>query len=196
MKQSSKRLVSAAMGLVFIIGAFVIFFNFIQPAYGEVGRLRSEEHQLQELATQQRQVTEQIQKLLASYESEESARRGLSLALPTTPNIADAVGQLNGLITTNGLVAQTFSLGSDAEPARSPGRLTKPTSTLATKPIRAVLIKLRAAGAYDDAKKFLEHVETNIRIMDVKELTIQPDAKDPLQYALDLTVAVYNQKEQ
>ena len=43
MKQSSKRLVSVLFSFLFVVAAFVCFFDLVQPAYSSVEALRSQQ---------------------------------------------------------------------------------------------------------------------------------------------------------
>ena len=178
MKQSTKRLTSSVAAILFLVASFVILFNLIQPAYGEISRLRGEIASRSEFAENQDRVIAAVQRLLASYESSQDAQAALSFALPHKPHVGEVIGQVHGLLAVNNLISQSFSV--EPEPTRRavvPAQKGTPTKdkqqNLVVNPPRAVNVKFKAIGSYSDFRKFVENVETNIRIMSMKEIKVE-----------------------
>jgi Tfp pilus assembly protein PilO len=48
-------------------------------------------------------------------------------------------------------------------------------------------------GTYEDFRAFLSNLETNVRIFDLKAMSIQPIAKQTNLFGFSLTVAAYYQ---
>lgn len=200
MKQSTKRLASAFLGLLLFVGAFWVYLQLIQPAYANLSRLRGELVSREQLAAEEKAIVERVQNLVTTYDSSNAAQDALTAAFPLQPNIADAVGQLNGLLLTSALAPQSFTIDiADQSGATSVSRAMKrnATSTLAIAPIGTVSFKIRTAGMYGDVKRFLHDLETNTRIMDVTNISLRPvqQATQDL-YVLEFTVVAYYQKEQ
>ncbi len=192
MKQSTKRLFSSVLALVFIVSAFVLFFDFIQPAYQESLRIRGEEASRRAFVGKQREVIERVKQLVSAYQGNEKIQEVVSLVLPLKPEAAQAIAQLSGMATANGLVPQSFAVSTEAF-QNLKGSDPKDANTL-IKPIGMLTIQMRLVGAYDDMKKFLKNVETNIRIFDLRTITVQPAGK-PNQdlFAYDMAVVTYYQ---
>jgi Tfp pilus assembly protein PilO len=196
MKQSTKRLVSSVGALIFIVLAFVVLLNFIQPAYQELSVRRGEVASRERFLAEQEGVVRKVESLITTYESGSSVREVVSLALPPEPEIAQVVAQLNGLIVANSLIAQGFGITPELvdRSARRAERREK-RGGLNAGEIGTVMVRLSVVGTYGDFKRFLKNLETNIRIMDITQLAIRSAGK-PNQdlYVFDMTVAAYYQK--
>lgn len=200
MKQSTKRLASAFLGLMLFVAAFWVYLQLIQPAYTNLNRLRGELVSRKQLAAEEKAVIGRVRDLVATYDSSAAAQEALAAAFPLEPNIADAVGQLNGLLLTSALAPQSFVIDVvDDNPITSAMRTTRrsATSTLSVAPVRQVSFRVRTAGTYEDVKRFLHDLETNTRIMDVTNVSLRP-AQQVTQnlYVLEFTVVAYYQEAQ
>jgi len=200
MKQSTKRLASAFLGLMLFVVAFWVYLQFIRPAYANLNRLRGELASRKQLAVEEEAVIGRVKDLVATYDSSAAAQEALAAAFPLQPDIANAVGQLNGLLLTSALAPQSFVIDLvDESPVTSVSRVARrsATSTLSVAPIGTVTFKVRTAGTYEDVKRFLHDLETNVRIMDVTSVSLRP-AQQVTQnlYVLEFTVTAYYQQEQ
>jgi Tfp pilus assembly protein PilO len=200
MKQSTKRLASAFLGLLFFVGAFWVYLQLIRPAYAELNRLRGELVSRKQLAAEEQAVIGRVKDLIATYDSSAAAQEALAAAFPLQPNIAEAIGQLNGLLLTSALAPQAFVIDvADQNALTSATRAGRrsATSTLSVASVGTVSFKIRTAGTYGDIKRFLHDLETNTRIMDVTNVSLRP-AQQVTQdlYVLEFTVVAYYQQEQ
>lgn len=195
MKQSAKRFASSIISLFLLVGAFVVFFNFLQPAYQEVSELKGRLLSLEEFRAEQGAALQDIQALIGAYNQSREIRDTVSLALPLTPSLADAVAQVNGLIINNSLSAQSYGLSAVSEPVLSEeARRSLGTESIVVQPVSPISFNLRLTGSYEDFKNFLKQLETNVRVFDVKTLSLQPAGKPEEDfYVYDLTVATYYQ---
>lgn len=195
MKQSTKRLVSSAIALVLILGGFAVFFNLLQPAYGELISLRGELIAREGLATHQEEVVEQVKKIVSSYDNGLESQKVIDQVLPGRPELANAIGQVNGLLRLNSLLPQSFGISTTnpqpSTPVMDERGVPQPALSITGK----LILKIRATGSYEDFKKFLQALETNIRLMDVDELAIIPaDKVNPSNYTFDFTITAYYQQ--
>lgn len=195
MKQSAKRLASSIISIFLLVGTFVVFFNFLQPAYREVSELKSRLLSLEEFRVEQGAALQDIQALIGAYNQSREIRDTVSLALPLTPSLADAVAQMNGLVINNNLSAQFYGLSAVSEPVISEEtRRSLGAENIVVQPVSPISFNLRLTGSYEDFKNFLKQLETNVRVFDVKTLSLQPAGKPEEDfYAYDLTVATYYQ---
>jgi len=190
-------MISAIVSLLLLVGAFVVFVNYVQPAYTDVSdtnaRILSEEAFLNE----QTNIIKKVEEATGSYEQGIDARKQIALALPAAPEIASAIHQLGGIAQINNLIPHSFAVTlptAASQGARAADDLQKKFST--DRPVSSVTIRMELAGSYEDFKRFLGNVETNIRIFDVKAISFQPVGK-PTQnlYSYTLTVAAYYQNQ-
>jgi Tfp pilus assembly protein PilO len=172
MKASTKRILSAALSLIFIFLAIVVFSTLIKPSYEETQKLRADILNRENFIQNQKLLNEQFQKLISQYDSQEKAQENLSLILPQNPAIGEALTQINGLLDLNNLNVLSFNVNKPL--LQSYGSSLSSTSTQVIKPLGMIDITFKVVGSYSDFKNFLKQLETNIRIFNVKTLNISP----------------------
>jgi len=172
MKASTKRILSAALSLIFIFLAIVVFSTLIKPSYEETQKLRADILNRENFIQNQKLLNEQFQKLISQYDSQEKAQENLSLILPQNPAIGEALTQINGLLDLNNLNVLSFNVNKPL--LQSYGSSLSSTSTQVIKPLGMIDIAFKVVGSYSDFKNFFKQLETNIRIFNVKTLNISP----------------------
>lgn len=192
MKQSTKRLISFAIALAFIFAALFVFSSLIRPAYTEAQRVKSELLSRQTLLENQKAAVEQVKALIDSYRGEGTFVEAASFVLPNSKQEAEAVHQITQLASINALTLQTLAVSSPS--VQNLGRNGISQDAGLAKPVGNLNIQMRVAGTYDSFKTFLENIETNIRIMDVRNMAVSPVGKSNQDfYVFDLTVVAYYQ---
>jgi len=139
---------------------------------------------------------EKVKAIIASYESGADVQKAVSLALPSTPGVAEVVGQISGIGALHNLSVQNFSASVDEIPAKtaSIGTAALSADQFKPKPPLKVTVRTRFVGTYKDMKEFLQDIETNARIMDVVSLAIAPADKPTVDmYAFDIAIVTYFQ---
>ncbi len=191
MKQSVKRLFSSFLALLFVVVAFIVFFNMVQPAYVGVSDLKGKDASLNNLLDEQRHVLGEIQKLIGIYESSQTVRDVVSVALPMQPDQAPALSHLNWIAQANGLSAQSFNISL---PPRVLTEEARREGASLVQPVFPVSFQIKMVGTYPDFKNFLSNLETNVRVFDVSALSIQPatGGKGSV-FSYDLTATAYYQ---
>jgi Tfp pilus assembly protein PilO len=183
MKQNTKRFSSIIFSLLFVVVALVIFFDLIQPAYGDLQAAKGQEEGEQQLLASEQQIATQVQTLLTQYKSQGQDIALANEALPVGPDLANALAQVYGIAGANGISVTGISISQTAAPAQagngsggnslagaaSTGQLVTPLSTLS--------FNLTASGSYENLQAFLHGLETNLRIFDVQSLSIQPNTQ-------------------
>ncbi len=170
MKSSTKRLTSAFVALLLFVGAFVIFFDFVQPAYGDLMATRGQLSSQQQTLDNESKTITQIKAVVAKYADQVDAQNQVGAALPMGANLANAVTQIYGLAQANGISVQNIgiSVANTGSGARS-----APTANLAVRPTGTIAFAVSAVGPYEGFLSFLSGIETNLRIFDVKQISIQ-----------------------
>jgi len=198
MKQSTKRFLSMILSLFFLVGAFIIYFQFIQPLYGDVQTVRSEMESRQNFLAQQKEAIQKVQQLIGVYQGQGDLQQKVSQVIPTSTDTVGAIAQLNGLASNSRIRIDSLSLGAPMLVApnvvnTAAGQFV--TEDSFTKPLGMVTIQMKLSGTYQDFKDFVAKLETNLRIFEVKTLTIVPSGKNGVSnpYAYDLAVVVYYQ---
>jgi len=202
MKPSTKRILSTLFSLIFIFFAFFIFVTLIRPSYEETQKLRFEVLSRQNFLQNQKLLTEQFKKLISQYNDQKEVEENISLILPQHPAIGEALTQISGISDLNRLNVLSFNIGKPLIQSYSSSDIYS-TSTQIIKPLGTIEINFKAVGSYNDFKNFLNQLETNIRIFDVKTLNISPalvisgDKNRPQSKILsyDISVITYYQAD-
>ncbi|MBI3046365.1 MAG: type 4a pilus biogenesis protein PilO [Candidatus Harrisonbacteria bacterium] len=187
MKPSTKRALSLILSAGFLIAALVIYGTFIRPEYRLILGWRGELASKSNLLEKQQAVMTNMQNLIAQYRSTERLGDSLSLALPVKENVSSVMSQLNAVSQFSGLALQ--SVGISYLPIKS-----APGKSSLNQGLGAFRLDLRLFGNYSGLKKFLSALETNIQIMDVKALKLEPASKTESDiFTYLLTVDTYYQ---
>lgn len=173
MKSSTKRLTSAFIALALFVGAFVIFFDFVQPVYGDLmtsrGQLLSEQGTLQNESS----TIAKIQTIMSQYNDEGVDQDQVSQALPVGTDLANAITQLYGLAEVSSLTVQNIGISVTSQNGRSGTGGPQTASMLATHPTGTIAFAITADGTYEGLLNFLSGLESNLRIFNVQQLSIQ-----------------------
>ena len=163
--------------MFFLVAAFVVFFDLVQPAYGNLmtakGTLAGEQALLQNEAS----TTAQVNAIISTYSSESADLQSVGQILPSGENIAGAAAQVYGLASADNIGIQMMSMSVSAPTqgaARTVGGAAGLAAGLAVRPTGTIALSLTASGNYESFRNFLSGLETNTRIFDVKQLSIQP----------------------
>lgn len=188
MSASTKRALSLLLSSAFLVGALIIYAVFIRPEYETIFRLRGELVSKTNLLQKQQQVMTQVQNLIIQSKGAEKLSESLLLALPAEPDVASVLSQINALSQLSGLAVQSIGLSHLSIKSLSG----KPSFAQGLGTLR---LDLRLIGNYGGLKKFLQALETNIRLMDIKALRLEAASKSPTEDLFNylLTVDTYYQ---
>ncbi len=187
------------LGLIFLVGAIIVYFDFIEPVYEDAQKLKAEGLSLENLLNSEKQAITKVQSLISDYRGQGDLRQAVSLALPEGEDAVGALAQLYGLVQNSGLSLQSVSLAGGAGAQRIKSA-EETRGGLVTRPIGTSVFQMKLAGSYGDLKTFLARLETNMRVFDLRSLSIQPGAISggkfvQTPYAYDVSVATYHQEQ-
>lgn len=187
MKASSKRALSLLLSAALLVGALFIYATFIRPEYSTIQELRGIVEAKAKLLEETKNASANIASLKLGYQKDEKIIESLSLALPEDEAVSSLMAQLNALSQTSGLVIQ--SVGIAYLPVKS-----SPNTPSFAKKLGTLKLDLKLFGNYAAFNNFLQNLENNIRIMDVKNLKLSQESKtnqDLMNYGL--TIDAYYQ---
>jgi Tfp pilus assembly protein PilO len=180
MKQSSKRLVSVFLAFLFVLAAFISFFDLVQPTYNDMTALRSKQLGEENYIQSQTALVKQVQTILTTYETEAQGAGNVGLAMPSGEDVAGALAQIQGIAANNGIAIGNIAVTPPAiQINAATGIAAASSSSGLLKPLGSFNFKLTASGSYESFKNFLSEIETNIRIFNVEAVSLQPIAAAP-----------------
>ena len=184
------------LGLVLIVAALMMYFQFISPAYDASQKVKSEQLGHSILLREEQAAIKKVQDLISVYQTQGEVQEALSLALPADEDVAGALAQVYGIAKNTGLQFQSASISLRGTQAGSSGA----ARFSLQKPIGAISIVLQLSGSYEGFKEFLGLLENNLRIFDVGNITVSPGSagggRPPGLYGFNLSVTTYYQVNQ
>lgn len=189
MKASNKRILSILTAILMIIASLFVYSSLIRPVYSEIKNLRSEVAGRLDLINRNKVSIEQVQKLLSEYQSISQAQEMTSSVLLSEQNISQAVNQVAGLAGLNNLSIELLAVQQLAIKPSAQPNLVKGVGTLR--------FNIRLTGGYENFKKFLQNLETNINLMDLTNLKIESAAKTKVggNFSYTMIIDSYYQAE-
>ncbi len=170
-----------------IVASIFVYSSLIRPAYSEIKNLRSEVAGRLELVDKHKTSIDQVKKILGEYQGAVQIQDTVSTILPTEQNLPSAVHQINRLASVNELQIDLLSAQQLAIKPSTQSSLVKGIGTLR--------FNLRVAGSYEKFKSFLQNLETNINLMDLASLKIEPQTKGANKFNYTLVIDAYYQSE-
>lgn len=164
MNPALKRLIGVSISMAFLIGSLVVFASLILPASATIKELRGEKSALSTVLDEQLVTVKRTQKLFEEYGGVSNLQDTLSHALPVNEDVPSIINQLQGIAKIRGVVIDSLDLKLLPVSAVEQGDVIRP--------IGKIEIGLTVIGPYDGIKQYLDGLETNVRIMDVKELEV------------------------
>lgn len=187
MKGSTKRILSIGFSAIFFIAALAVYGNFITPEMDAIQEKRSKVNAKQTLFESQQIAVSQVEQVISTFQNANRFKETVSLAIPESPSVTNALGQLQAIARNNQVQFVKFSIKQNP-PLASKGLLVQSLNTLS--------LDIGIKGTYEGVKGFLRGLETNVRVANTKTVSFAP-AKD-LQgseefYELNLGVDIFYQ---
>lgn len=198
-----------------LMSAFLLV-PFIQGCFN----LQRDNLSLQQQITEFEALIPDIERIKSDYELHKDRADKVRTALPGGEEIPELLSEVMALSSKNGLLITGlgFSIGGQvssassalqgAESSASAPTITEAnrsvdsnlpeaaTSGAATPLLHSVTLDLSLMGFYGALKTFLQDMEQDLRILDLRTLSLSPNQKETLSegaslYAFDLTLETY-----
>lgn len=186
MKSAQKRTFSLLFAALVLISALVLYVYFVRPAFDNIQELRGILQSKEQLYQDQNLAIGQVSDLIAQYRGTGDLQNIISQSFPLKEELSSIFNQLRSLASVNGLSIEIFGVKPQAFKVISSAPLVKETGTLQ--------LSVRLIGSYAALKNFLSRMETNIRVMDLHQLTIERlGASNADLFAFNLVINTYYQ---
>ena len=176
MKPSIKRMLSAVISLVFIIAATVVFLKLIQPEYAVLERNKSTKAAQEEQIDRKKNIDELIAKQSDNYNKNSGYRDVFTAALPARPAIDMALAQIDYLAGQNNISLSSVAVSETTPPLSDSARRDPYSLEALVGKYKTISLNVVAAGQYDNFRKFVENIESGVRIIDIKDMSVQQSA--------------------
>jgi hypothetical protein len=181
MKQTSKRFSSLILALLFFVAALMVFFDLVQPAYGDLETAKGQLQSNQAFLLGETKTVDQVDRLIKNSSNNTQDAQTVNAALPIGTNLSSALAQIYGLAAADTM--NITSVGIATQAGISTGALGNATSVASiaggaqiVKPYGTISFTITAAGTYENLVSYLSHLETNVRLLDVRSVAFQSAA--------------------
>lgn len=158
-----------AIILIIALIAIVVFLDL--PAYNRVSFLRKEIKTSRVFLEERQELIAKVEQLKEIYDSREKEIGRVYYVLPLEKDIPNLIVQFEALATENGLVLEkidfiekTIKKAADSTPQAGP-----------QKEYKSLEVSLSLSGSYESLKSFLEALEYNIRLADIKSINFSSE---------------------
>lgn len=165
---------------------------YIKPATMEVKGLMKKNSEYSDFLQKAKELTAKRDEISNSYNNISSGDiERLSKMVPENLDQVGLANDINNLVSQNRLKISGFKIESMGDSGQA---LSDPKTAL---PYKTNMITMRVEGQYLDLLQFLNKLESNLRIMDVVSLDIEPgsdNVKFPGQMYFSLQIKTYTLK--
>ncbi|HOV88567.1 MAG TPA: type 4a pilus biogenesis protein PilO [Candidatus Paceibacterota bacterium] len=168
MQESEKRTISIIIIIALFIGAAVVFFTMTWPMLNQVLASNRELAQAKAEYQKQARAVQLAKTIVDQYKNLTDVNQMVSLTMPRTEELYNVLVQLNKISEDSGLIIQSISLQKSSTGTTHP---TSSTQVLLKTP-QQMSLTLSLNGTYEAFKTWLEAIETNIRLMDVTNISL------------------------
>lgn len=156
---------------IFIFVAILFFLDL--PAYNQFTSFREEIKSNKEFLQEKEELVAKVSQLKQVYESRKNEFDKVYYTLPLGEDIPNLIVQLEALAAENGLLLKSITFVKKPKavfvPAEEEG-VQGQAAVSAEKNYKTVSIALSTIGSYQAFSSFLEALELNVRLMDIKSI--------------------------
>lgn len=177
---NSKLQLKDIVTIVCFLIAVAIVATLVFPKYQEVSRLNQKiERAKREIADREKQLNsmKEITEKITQYQDQFSQ---IEAALPQYPSVPVLFNFMKKTTEDNGLVLKKLSLGGEKTGEEQKTRVEK------------IDFKISVAGSYPAFKNFLSAIQSNVRLIEVKNLNFSSPSKErPFEFRLQMRTHSY-----
>lgn len=169
------------LSIIMILASIGGFILYIVPTYTDAQAVNQKKVEYLELLANGRQLEERRDKLLQIYSSVSPADRDrLERILPANPDNVKLILEIEGLAKAQGLNLQNVKIKESSEDQKNQNNR---TTQRISPDIGSLTLEFTIVGPYPGYVSFINSLETNLRIMNVKKSSfIAPDDKSNYQF--------------
>lgn len=178
---TTKQYISLLLSLALFFATILVIAMLDKPAALDAIQARTDRETLQSEYDRQKGLVDAAKTILQKYENLSNLTQGFSAVLPTSIQYGQLTNNIVGLAQDSGLKVSTINF--------APGTISpSPDPNLPTKGYGTVLVNLSLEGTYDSFWAFINKLEGNMRLLDVRSVQILHSQNNILRYQVSLAV--------
>lgn len=169
--------------LVCVALSLYVYSSLISPKLSEIQELRGRRQATLTLLADYETAIQEKNRVISRYQSVETLQKVFDEVVPPSHNIPSLLNQINGL-------AELSEVSVDSvEFQELPLQTT--TSKSLVKPYGTIQANIKCASNYQSMKAYLAAIETNVRLMNIKTVTITEGFADNPTLIYTIAVEAY-----
>lgn len=151
--------------VLFGYSAYLVF-NVSAGIWRDIQKLRQDQVEKLAVGDQLQNLIAKASELLARYTDLDQRSRPISASLPSDPKLAEILAIIGATTQKNNMILSqvTFEEIRTTEPVQGPD----------TAKAKTVKTNVSLMGNYSDFKRWLKDLETELRLIDITEVSFQP----------------------
>ena len=154
------------------LGAALAGWFWVWGNVADVSYLRGQINLRRGTMDLEKEIIQKLNSINQVLDSQKSNVERLGQAIPTTEERPEIISMMEQLASQNGLNLKNIDITALTEETRPVQTSKNEKSNLSSQTLRRLNINLSLAGNYSSLKSWLEAVEKNLRIVDVKDVSI------------------------
>ena len=148
------------IGALLMAVAGILFWVLAMPAYDKVNNLRSAQDERGSILDNHTAIIGNLDKLNKQYSANAANIQRFANIVPATKDSAELVSTMQALASQNGLTLTGIALSA--------------AQNQDTNPYNTQPIDIGLSGSYPSFRSFLNALETNLRVIDVQTIDVNP----------------------
>jgi len=176
------------ISIIVIIISIATFVLVVEPQYGEIREMQQTENELERVLDNARRLQSLRDDLLEKRQSIAGADiRRLETLIPESADNVKLILEFEQISNNNNLSIEAASAVRDEEGDENSGQ----NFDIETNDYGVITLDFSLGGTYNDFISFLEDIEKNLRITDIRTLSIRPAGEGNAEFSFDISIDTY-----
>lgn len=177
------------ISIIVIVVSIATFVLVVQPQYAEIQEMQKTETELERVLDNARRLQSLRDDLLEKRKNIANTDiRRLEKLIPESADNVKLILEFEQISNRNNLSIQAASAVKDDDNGDSGGQQ---TFDIETNDYGVITLDFTLQGSYNDFVSFLQDIEKNLRITDIRSLSISPSDANDNGYSFDISIDTY-----
>jgi Tfp pilus assembly protein PilO len=176
------------ISIIVIIISVATFIFVVEPQYNEIREMQKTETELERVLDNARRLQSLRDDLLEKRQNIAGADiRRLEKLIPESADNVKLILEFEQISNRNNLSIQAASAVKDEEGNESSNQ----NFDIETNDYGVITLDFSLGGTYNDFISFLEDIEKNLRITDIRTLSVKPSDEGGAEFSFDISIDTY-----
>ena len=173
--------------------AIALFFFYLQPTYGEIGKAREEVAHLEATLESAQEIQLERDRLVSKYKAIPAADlERLEKILPDHADNVRLILEIDTIAKSYGMTLDDLNIAKTDQTAAS----SNPGGNTGESPVGTITFSFRTSSSYETFLQFMQDLEHSLRVVDITTLSIVPGGREGAKsindyYTFSVTLQAY-----